>query len=123
MKDMWDYIVSDLPDDLDESAEETGALVRRKGVDSAANLLRIILTYGVTDMSLKAVAAWASSTKLGELSSVALFYRVRGARDWLARLISTMLDGEAKPLACTGLNISIVDATVITGPGAKGTEW
>ncbi len=123
LKDMWDYIVSELPDNLDESAVETGALVRRKGVNSAADLLRIILTYGVTDMSLKAVSAWASSAKLGELSSVALFYRVRGAREWLAQLVSTMLDGQRKPLGSIDLNISIVDATVITGPGAKGTEW
>ena len=28
---------------------ETGALLRRKGISSAANLLRVILTYGVTD--------------------------------------------------------------------------
>ena len=55
VQDMWDYIVNELPGNLDDSAEETGAPVRRKGVDSAANLLRIILTYGITNMSLKAV--------------------------------------------------------------------
>lgn len=123
IQDMWDYIVRELPNNLDDSAEETGALIRRKGVNSAADLLRIILTYGVTNMSFKAVSAWAFSTAQGQLSSVALFYRVRDARDWLSQLISTMLNDEAKPLACKGLNISIVDATAITGPGSKGTEW
>jgi len=34
-----------------------------------------------------------------------------------------MLNNEARPLMCLGLNVTIVDATVITGPGAKGTEW
>lgn len=121
--DLWEYVVRELPDNLDASAEETGALLRRKGVDSAANLLRIILTYGVTDLSLKAVSAWASSTAVGRLSPVALFYRIRDARAWLAHLIATLLQHEAQPLACPGLQIRLVDATVITGPGATGTEW
>lgn len=123
LQDLWAYIVRELPSDLDASAEQTGALLRRKGVGSAADLLRIILTYGATDMSLKAVAAWASSTDIGHLSSVALFYRLRDAREWLSTLIATLLAGEATPVAPTGLHITIVDASVITGPGATGTEW
>jgi len=123
IQDMWQYIVSELPADLEKTSEEAGSLVRHKSIKSAADLLRIILTYGVTDLSLKGTAAWASSVKLGELSSVALFYRIRNARKWLSQLVSTMLNDEARPLMCSGLNVSIVDATVITGPGAKGTEW
>jgi hypothetical protein len=92
-------------------------------VGSAVDLLRVILTYGATDLSLKAVAAWASSTGLAQLSSIALFYRVRDAQAWLAQLISTLLERDVTPLACPGLNIRLVDATGITGPGAKGTEW
>lgn len=121
--DMWAYIERELPDDLDDSAEKFGALLRRKGVSCAADLLRIILTYGATDMSLNAVAAWASSTMVGKLSSVALFYRIRDARTWLADLIATQLASTAAPLPPSGLKITLVDATVLTGPGAKGTEW
>jgi len=122
-EDLWAYIVHELPDNLEESAAKTGALIRHKGVKSAADLLRIILTYGVTNMSLKATSAWVFASNLGVMSSVALFLRIRDARDWLSQLISTMLDGEAKPLGCKGLKISIVDATVLTGPGSKGTDW
>lgn len=120
---MWDYIVSILPGNLDEMAEETKALLRCKGVNNAADLLHIILTYGVTDLSLKATAAWAVATGLGRLSSVALFYRIRDASEWLAQLIAAMLNTEAVPSVPSGLNIKIVDATVLVGPGAKGTEW
>ena len=123
VQDMWEYIESVLPSNLDKIAEETGALVRCKGVHSAAKLLRIILTYGVTDLSLKATSAWASSTGLGQMSSVALFYRVRSAREWLSRLIAGMLHVQARPSVCSGVNVTIVDATVLVGPGAKGTEW
>jgi hypothetical protein len=120
---MWDYIVSLLPGNLEEMAEETKALVRRKGVSNAADLLHIILTYGVTDLSLKATAAWAVATDLGRLSSVALFYRVKDASEWLSQLIAAMLNTEAVPSVHSGLNINIVDASVLVGPGAKGTEW
>lgn len=120
---LWEYIESILPSTLDSMAGETKALVRCKGIRSATDLLRIILTYGVTDWSLKATAAWAFSTGLGRLSSVALFYRIREARDWLSQLVATMLNEETRPTACIGLNIKIVDATTVVGPGAKGTEW
>jgi len=102
VRDLWAYIERELPDNLDELAYETGALLRRKGGGSAASLLRVILTYGVTDLSMKAVSAWATSVKLAELSSVALFYRIRDAKDWLSRLISVMLNDEAKPLLSPG---------------------
>jgi len=121
--DQWDFIERILPGDLDDSAYATGALIRRKGVGSASDLLRLILTYGVTDLSIKAVAAWAASIELAELSSVALFYRIRDARDWLAHLISRILNDQVGPLLPSGLNIKVVDATSVTGPGAKGTEW
>jgi len=123
VRDLWAYIERELPDNLDELAYETGALLRRKGVGSAASLLRVILTYGVTDLSMKAVSAWATSVKLAELSSVALFYRIRDAKDWLSRLISVMLNDEAKPLLSSGLDVALVDATCVTGPGATGCEW
>ena len=123
LHDMWHYIERELPDDLEQTAFETGALVRHKGVHSAIDLLRIILTYGTTDFSLKATSTWASSVGLGELSSVGLFYRIVNAKPWLSSIISSMLDRDVYPDMNLGLKISIVDATVLIGPGATETEW
>lgn len=120
---LWDYIVRELPDDLDDSALRTGALIRKKGVDSASDLLRIILTYGVTDLSLKNVAAWASASAITDISSEALFYRIRDAKEWLSYLVSSVLNEKTSLPICAGLRIRIVDASVLTGPGAIGTEW
>src|ERR1017187_9967297 len=92
INDMWEYIRCELPENLEESALATGALVRKKGVWSASNLLRVILTYGVTDLSLKGVAAWASSVNIADLTGPALFCRVRDARMWLSSLIATILN-------------------------------
>ncbi|TDH56724.1 hypothetical protein E2C06_36260 [Dankookia rubra] len=43
--------------DLDATARTSGALVRRRGVRSAAMLLRLTLAYGPGDLSLHAAAA------------------------------------------------------------------
>jgi hypothetical protein len=72
---------------------------------------------------MKAVAAWASSVKLADLSAVGLFYRIRDAREWLSDLISAMLNEKARPVLSSGLNVVLVDATCITGPRPTGTEW
>lgn len=123
IKDMWAYIECELPDDLASSAFKTGAIKRYKGFETASDLLRIILTYAVTDMSLKSTAAWAYAINLAHITHIALFYRVRDARDWLSELIATMLESEVKSLAKTDLKITLVDASVLTGPGSKGTDW
>jgi hypothetical protein len=123
LHDMWHYIERELPDDLEQTAYETGALLRHKGVQSAVDLLRVILTYGTTDLSLKATATWASSVGLGEMSSVALFQRIKNATPWLSSIISSILDRDVNIDMNIGLKISMVDATVLTGPGATETEW
>ena len=53
----WPGIVSQLPSliDLETSARETGALIRRRGVRSAADLLDLALLYGPGGMSLRSV--------------------------------------------------------------------
>ena len=119
----WDYIVRELPDNLDDSALKTGALIRKKGVESATDLLRIILTYGVTDLSFKNVATWASASEISDISSVSIFNRIRDAKDWLSYLIAAVLNKKSSLSVCAGLPVRIVDATVLTGPGAIGTEW
>jgi hypothetical protein len=122
---MWEFIERELPDSLDQMAKSSGALVRCKGVDSAHNLLRVILTYGVTDLSLKAVAAWGSSVGLVKMSGVALYYRVKDAKQWLAQIIAALLNEQTQPSIAPvlGLRVKLVDATCVTGPAATGCEW
>jgi len=118
----WPYIRTLLPAGLDESARDCSALRRRRGLLNADALVRLLLTYGATDLSLKSVAAWGKAMELAELSVPALFYRVRDAERWLSHLLAEVLQDEVTP-ARTHLRLRIVDATVINGPGAKGTEW
>ncbi len=122
-EDDWEYVRTLLPADLEDSARVTNALRRCRNVPDAAALIRLALAYAVTDLSLKDVAAWASSLNLAELSGPALFYRLREAEGWLERVLGQTLADQV-PLETSGLPIRVVDATVVNGPGGRAAvEW
>jgi hypothetical protein len=118
----WRYVLTLLPSNLDETAAATGALVRRREVPNAASLLRLALAYAISDLSLKDVAAWAGAVDLAKITGPGLFYRLREAEAWLAELLASVLASEV-PSPRPGRRLKIVDATVINGPGATGTDW
>jgi len=111
-----------LPPDLQDSAKQTSALVRCRNVPDAAALMRMALAYAVSDLSLKDVAAWASALKLADITGPGLFYRLREAEAWLERVLAQTLQNDVRQ-APPGMHLRVVDATVIVGPGATGTEW
>lgn len=122
LNDNWAYFRTLLPEDLDESAAQTGALVRKRGIRDAEALLRILLAYGCTDLSLQSLAAWGKEGGLSDCTKEALFFRVRDSAPWLAELLTQVLAPETQPID-SGLRLRVVDATVLCGPGATGTDW
>ena len=118
----WRYVATLLPEDLEESALKTGALIRRREVPDAASLMRMILAYGVCDLSLKDVAAWAKSLGIASISGPGLFYRVRESAVWLEYVLARVLEDQLERNP-TGLKLRAVDATVVNGPGAQGIDW
>jgi hypothetical protein len=80
------------------------------------------LAYALTDLSLKDVAAWASSLKVAEITGPGLFYRLREAEGWLERVLGQVL-AEQIPVETSGLSIRVVDATVVNGPGQVAVQW
>jgi hypothetical protein len=122
-EDDWEYVRTLLPADLEDSARLTQALRRCRNVPNAAELIRMALAYALTDLSLKDVAAWASSLNLAELTGPGLFYRLREAEVWLERVLGQLL-AEQVPLETSGLPIRVVDATVVNGPGGRvAVQW
>jgi hypothetical protein len=120
----WQYLRTLLPDGLDESAHRSGALLRCRNVSNAESLVRIALAYAVSDLSLKDVAAWCHTLGLAKLTGPGVFYRLREAESWLSVLLGQVLEQDcAQGGHVRGLTLRIVDATVVTGPGALGTEW
>jgi hypothetical protein len=119
----WPYVLTLLPSDLEDSALRSQALVRCRKVPDAAALMRMALAYAVSDLSLKDVAAWANALGVAQITGPGLFYRLREAEAWLAQVLAKTLQSQVKAEVGGRMRLRVVDATVITGPGATGTEW
>jgi hypothetical protein len=118
----WSRVVGRLggADVLEASARETKAFTRRREIPDAVTLLRLTLAYCLGERGLRSTAAWAASIGLADLSSVALFYRLRRCGDWFAMLVESLLAAGA-PKASRGRLIRIIDATTVpkAGPAAR----
>jgi len=119
----WPYLLSLLPEDLEDSARQNRALLRCRNIPDAAALMRMALAYAVSDLSLKDVAAWAHGLGVAEITGPGLFYRLRESEAWLEQVLAQTLQDQVKIEVASKLRLRVVDATVVIGPGAKGTEW
>jgi hypothetical protein len=121
----WAELVQTIPADLEASAQEQGALRRRRGVKSAIDLLRLILIYA-TVLSLRTTAVWGVGLKLCDISRQALGKRVVNSIPWLRHLLAVLLTTLVSvPRTEGGLirRVMLRDASVISRPGSPGTEW
>lgn len=120
----WDQIVQNLSIDLETTARTSRALVRKRAIQSASDLLRLVLMYSLNDWSLRSVGAWACLQEVGYLSDVAVLNRLRNASPWLKVLIGLILAQRCDDLEQqVGVQIQVRDATVVSRPGSQGTDW
>lgn len=119
----WEPLIACLGD-LDESARASGALKRRRGVQSAEVLLRLALVYAHTNKSLRETAAWAEATGVASLSDVALLKRFRTCGPWLGELVCRKIAERAQWSSpeTSGLRLRLFDASSLSLPGSKGTD-
>jgi hypothetical protein len=101
---------------LETSARETKAFLRGRKVQTAVDLLRVVLAYCLGERGLRLTAAWAASIGLVDISNVALLQRLRNCGDWLALLIGQAL-AQAAPAASRKRLIRIIDATSVPQAG------
>jgi hypothetical protein len=125
--DPWRCMMHLLPDDLEQSAAQTGALSRKRQVRDAQTLLRLILAYCYLDLSLRDVSAWAEQAGLAQLSDVAILKRLRSSADWVAHLVGQELANRG--LGCVdqeapgaeGRRVRVMDASTVVAPGSSPT--
>ena len=105
--------------DLEQSAREHGVIVRRRVIRSAEQLLRLMLAYVLSGLSLRATAAWADAAGQASFSDVALLKRLRRCGPWLADLVGMLCTYANPEAACDtyGRRVVAVDATAISSPG------
>ena len=122
--EQWEQVERKMPFDLEESAQQAQVLRRKRGIKSASDYLRLALMYGVSEFSLRLMAAWALVQGIGNLSDVAVLNRLRACTPWLALLIGQILQQRFRGLQeLPGMQIRLQDASAISRPGSKGTDW
>jgi hypothetical protein len=122
----WPSVIDRLSSllDLDASARLHGALVRKRGVRTGADLLHLGLLYGPGGLSLRSVASHATETGIADLCDVSLLDRLRNAGDFFADVLNHLLaDVRDEPPGegCAGL--SLVDGSTVSLPASEGSDW
>jgi IS4 transposase len=119
----WPYLMTFLGGAarVNALAEECGAFMRARKIESPEVLLRLILMWAVAERSLMDTAAIAAEAGLADVSDVALVKRFAKAGDWLAALASDLLI-DAQPPLPQGVRVRVLDATTITRAGKRGTD-
>lgn len=124
--DHWPSIVSHVSSlvDLDASARQHRALLRRRGVRSAADLLHLALLYGPGGLSLRGVASFATEAGIADLCDVSLLDRLRNAGDFLADVLEHLLAHGRGDAPMDGrVRLSLVDGSTVSLPGSDGNDW
>ena len=85
--------------DLDATAYANGAMVRRRGVPSATNLLCLALLYGPGRMPLRLIAERSAALGIAQVSEPALLRRLLNAAPWLEFLADAMIVDRLDELA------------------------
>lgn len=120
----WERVRGEMPDDLEEMARESKALVRGRKIKTAESLLRMVLAYAVSDWSIRMVGAWAVIQQIAAVSDVALLYRFRQCQQWIGQLLMRLLQQQNSDLReLAGVRLRLIDTTVISQPGSVGTDW
>jgi hypothetical protein len=123
VEDDWHYITSLMPDNLESLCSSKLALTRKREIVNAQDYLRLCLAYSMCDMSLRQTAAWASAIGMAHLSDVAVLKRLRAASGWLGSVLAEWFYQHGLTQETPKRKVRIVDATTVSEPGSKGTDW
>lgn len=123
----WELLLRWFPQDLDTLARESGFLRRARGLQDVEQWLRLILMHVGGGLSLKQTVVRASELGLAQVSSVALFKRLRCAEPLMRAVTAHLLRELGHRLipaegSWTGA-LRVVDTTEVVEPGATGSAW
>jgi hypothetical protein len=123
----WQTITSFLPPDYAALADEHQQVETKYGnakIRDADTLLRFILLHVGADLPLRQTVVLMAEAGLPKLSPMRLHKKMCRAVPYLRDLVGRMVDWptEGAPERWGGYLFSAVDATVVCGPGAIGTD-
>jgi hypothetical protein len=127
IKEDWEVLTSFFPEDWEKKAYETGALVRRRKIDSPETLLRVLLIHLADGKSLRTTVAYAREANLCQINDAALLHRLRASGQWL-RWMAVSLRGSIDTIAAVRRfarknRVRLIDASMVSEPGSTGSDW
>lgn len=119
----FDYLLQRLPKGWEALAVEHHAFTRARQIKSPRELLRAVFSYAVADYSLREVAALLTCQQQW-MSDQAVYQRLSKCVLWLETLLAQLLCEKANHVSVqTGRSLKVVDATILTCPAARGTDY
>lgn len=123
----WNILLKFLPEGWEDKASESGALVRKRKIDSAETLLRVLLIHLADDKSLRTTVAYAQEANLCNINDVALLHRLMASEEWFRWMSLELLKDIKGPSFSSHLarefRIRLVDGSIISEPGNTGSDW
>jgi hypothetical protein len=110
--------------DLEGSVRYSGALLRRRVIQSARNLLQLVMVYALTNYSLRMVGLWGTVMEWGSLSKSGVRKRLRQCQKWIGMLIvQVLVAGKLSMPMHAGMRVRLLDASVVSRPGSEKGDW
>lgn len=123
----WELLLRFLPEGWQDKARELGAFRRAREFCDAGQLLRTLLIHLAGGSSLKETSLRASSGGLAQVSSVAIWKRLRHSGEWLRwmsqELMSQWVADKSRRALPARYRIRLVDGSAISEPGSTGSDW
>ena len=120
----WDEkILPHIPKNLEELVLNTGTLQRKRGIRSAADLLKILFIYACQKISFRMLAVTACALGIAAVSDTSLRKHFSKASYFLHEILHSMLSSflPGPDISAYGKikNVLLVDASVIRQDGKK----
>lgn len=123
----WEYLVSFLPEGWEQCAADTGAMLRCRGFSTASDLLRTLLIHLMEGSSLRETVVRAKELGIADVSDVALLKRLKASGEWFRSMTKGLMERtvsqEAWNVLPESYAVRLVDATCVSRPGSKSTDW
>jgi len=123
----WAIILRFLPQGWQQKAVDSGALIRRRKIDSPETLLRLLLIHLADGKSLRTTVAYAKAANLCDINDVALLHRLKASQQWFRWMSLQLLEAMKGMPLHLGLSkrykLRTVDGSIVNEPGATGSDW
>jgi hypothetical protein len=109
-----------LPAKIDEIAKEQGALERKREVKNSTELLKILLIYATSTMSVRMLSLCASVLKVASISDTAWRKKIINSVLFLTQVLDYLLPKAQNKEVPVERMINLIDASNVKQEGANG---